>query len=113
MTGAPRRPRLPAPVAPALGFALPAHAGRETISIAVAEPQPATLTGELFTPSRGGLHPAVVLLHGCGGITPNVGAWAQWLQGEGYAALVLDSFQGRGLRNLCGDSSPLLPAARA
>ena len=40
-------------------------------------------------------------------------AWAQWLQSEGYAALVVDSFQGRGLRNLCADSRPLMPAVRA
>ena len=47
------------------------------------------------------------------GVTPNGPAWAQWLQSEGYAALVVDSFQGRGLRNLCADSRPLMPAVRA
>jgi dienelactone hydrolase len=30
-----------------------------------------------------------------------------------YAALVVDSFQGRGLQNLCADSRPLTPAVRA
>ena len=96
-----------------LAAAGPARAGRETISIAVTEPQPATITGDLYTPSGKGPYPAVVLFHGCGGVSPNVPAWAQWLQSEGYAALVVDSFQGRGLRNLCADSRPLTPAVRA
>jgi dienelactone hydrolase len=96
-----------------LAAAGPARAGRETISIPVTEPQPATITGDLYTPSGKGPYPAVVLLHGCGGVSPNVPAWAQWLQSEGYAALVVNSFQGRGLRNLCADSRPLMPAVRA
>ncbi len=89
-----------------------ASAGRETISIAVTEPQPATLTGDLYTPSRGGPHAAVILLHGCGGVAPNAASWAQWLQSEGYAALVLDSLQGRGIRTLCADTRPLTPLMR-
>src|SRR5262245_15845862 len=97
-----------------LALAIPAMAGRETISIPVTEPAAATLSGDLYTPSNAkGPVPAVVLLHGCGGVTPNGPAWAQWLQSEGYAALMLDSFQGRGLRNLCADSKPLTPTARA
>ena len=106
------------PIAPclaalALTLASLAEAGREAITIAVTEPEPATLTADLYTPSGTGPFPSVVLFHGCSGVSPNVPAWAQWLQSEGYAALVVDSFQGRGLRNLCGDSKPLLPAVRA
>lgn len=96
-----------------LSLASAASAGRENISIPVTEPQAATLTGDLYTPSGKGPFPTVALFHGCGGITPNGPAWAQWLQGQGYAALVVDSFQGRGLRNLCADSKPLFPAVRA
>ncbi len=81
--------------------------------IAVEHPRPAALTGDLYRPARAGPFPAVVLLHGCSGIGPHTVAWAQWLQAEGYAALVLDSFSGRGLRRLCGDSSPLTGRARA
>ena len=40
-------------------------------------------------------------------------AWAQWLQSEGYAALVLDSFSARGIRTLCGYPRPLMGAVRA
>jgi dienelactone hydrolase len=55
----------------------------------------------------------VVLLHGCSGVQPNAVAWAVWLRAQGYAAFVLDSFGGRGLTRLCGDSAPLTGFARA
>jgi dienelactone hydrolase len=97
----------------AAALAARAGAGKESISVPVSTPQPAALEGELFTPRGAGPFPAVVLLHGCAGVSPNVAAWAQWLQGEGYAALVLDSFGGRGLRNLCGDPRPLTGGMRS
>ena len=89
----------------ALVLTLPVHAvaGRDFISVPVTEPQAAMLGGDLYTPRGDGPHPAVILLHGCGGVAPNGPAWAQWLQSEGYAALVLDSFSARSLRNVCGD----------
>ena len=96
-----------------LGAAASAQAGRESIAIQVAEPLAATISADLYTPRGKSPFPAVVLFHGCGGVTPNVPAWAQWLQSEGYAALVVNSFQGRGLGNICGDSTPLRPEERA
>jgi dienelactone hydrolase len=76
-------------------------------------PAPATLTAELSTPRSAGPFPAVILLHGCGGISANVKEWAVWFQHEGYAAFVLDSFGGRGLRRLCGGSAALTGQMRA
>ncbi|HXJ81991.1 MAG TPA: dienelactone hydrolase family protein [Candidatus Methylomirabilis sp.] len=90
-----------------------AEAGRQSVTVPVTEPQAATLTGDLFTPSGNGPHPAVILLHGCSGVTQNTTTWAMWLQSEGYAALVLDSFTGRGLRTVCGDPRPLTGQVRA
>lgn len=84
-----------------------------TRQVPVSIPTPATLTGDLFTPAGAGPFPAVILLHGCAGLNPNVLAWSQWLQRRGYAALALDSFRGRGLRNLCGNSGPLPGWVRA
>jgi dienelactone hydrolase len=81
-------------------------------TVPVSEPRPAALAGDLYLPGGAGPHPAVILLHGCGGPQPNGTAWAEWLRAEGYAALVLDSFSGRGIRRLCGDSSPLTGSDR-
>jgi len=82
-------------------------------SVAVTSPAPATLTAELYTPRGAGPFPTVILMHGCGGIGANVKAWAIWLQHEGYAAFMLDSFGGRGLKSLCANTSELLPRVRA
>ena len=61
----------------AFALLLPTHAmaAKESIAVSVTEPQPATLGGELYTPQGNGPHPAVILLHGCGGVTPNVPEW--------------------------------------
>jgi dienelactone hydrolase len=96
----------------ALAPAAPTEAGLP-LGIPVTEPQAATLTGELFTPSGGGPHPTVILLHGCNGVGPAVKAWALWLRSEGYAALVLDSFSARGLHTVCGNPRPLMGDVRA
>ena len=81
--------------------------------VPVTRPQPATLKANLYKPSGAGPFPALVLLHGCSGIQPVTIAWAQWLTAQGYVALVLDSFSGRGLTRVCGDSAPLTGGARA
>ncbi|WP_376099653.1 dienelactone hydrolase family protein [Roseomonas sp. CCTCC AB2023176] len=63
----------------------------------------------LHLPRGEGPHPAVVLLHGCSGITPTVRRWAAQLAGWGYAALVLDSFGPRGVRNVCREAGGSAP----
>ncbi len=87
--------------------------GIQPQQVPVTQPRPAVLSGDLYRPAGAGPFPAVVLLHGCGGPSQNVTAWAQWLQAEGYAALTLDSFGGRQLKRLCGDSSALTGGARS
>ena len=51
---------------------------------------------------------AVVMLHGCGGPYASSGRlssrhqmWGEYLSGLGYAALMVDSFTSRGLREIC------------
>src|SRR5262249_7968422 len=88
-----------------------AHA--EGHSVAVTSPALATLTAELYTPRGACPFPTVIRMHGCGGIGANVKAWAIWLQHEGYAAFMLDSFGGRGLKSLCANTLELLPRVRA
>ena len=108
-----RRPSLPlALLILTLACAVPAEAA-EQIAVPVTEPRPMTLTGDLYVPGSAGPHPAVILLHGCSGITASTTSWALWLRSEGYAALVLDSFSARGLRNICGYPQPLIGPVRA
>jgi dienelactone hydrolase len=67
-----------------------------------------TLRGTLFRPAGQGPFPAVVALHGCGGlvdrrtpITPRFQEWGDRLAAAGFAVLFPDSFSSRGLRSQC------------
>ena len=73
---------------------------------------PAEVWGELHFP-RGdaGRVPAVILAHSAAGVGPHEWRWARELNEIGVATLVLDSFTGRGLRNMRerpGQFSPVL-----
>src|SRR5208283_4249987 len=66
---------------------------------------PAPLKGFLFKPEGEGRHPAVVMMHGCGGAYASNGKlgarhrmWGKYLAAHGYVALMLDSFGPRGIR---------------
>jgi len=59
---------------------------------------PATLAGELRIPKPGSDRlPAVVLIHGSGGVGANVDAGAKEMKSLGIAAFILDAFSGRGI----------------
>ncbi len=60
-----------------------------------------TLSGTLAFPGDAAPVPAVVLMHGCSGIGASVRGWERELRGWGYATFVVDSFRGRGLREVC------------
>jgi dienelactone hydrolase len=71
------------------------------------------LTGRLKKPDGGGPFPAVILLHGCGGISPKRDhRWAERLSDWGYVTLQVDSFRPRGLSSVCtysgGDAIDIL-----
>src|SRR5437763_5533545 len=59
--------------------------------------KPVIIGGELRLP-RGTAEkfPAVVLIHGSGGVSASTDRWAQELNSIGVAAFILDSFTGRG-----------------
>jgi dienelactone hydrolase len=59
------------------------------------------LTGRLHRPAGNGPFPAVVLLHGCGGIAKRDRTWAEKLAGWGFVALQVDSFGPRGYTRVC------------
>ena len=59
---------------------------------------PVMLAGQLRLPlSATGRLPAVLLLHGSGGVGANVQEWEQEFSAMGLATFVLDAFTGRGL----------------
>lgn len=69
---------------------------------------PTELSAVLFRPAGPGPFPAVVMLHGCGGMWTASGKlgtrdrdWAERLAAAGFAALLVDSLTPRGLGSLC------------
>jgi dienelactone hydrolase len=62
---------------------------------------PLAVPAEPYRPDGPGPFPAVVLLHGCEGVSDNSRAWARWLRGQGYLALIVDSWTPRGLKETC------------
>jgi dienelactone hydrolase len=68
---------------------------------------PARIGAELRLPPGTARIPAVVLIHGSGGVGANVDGWAQALNAMGIAALILDTFTGRGISQTITDQSQL------
>jgi dienelactone hydrolase len=64
------------------------------------------LTAQLYRPAGAQRLPGVAIFHGCGGVGMNNTRMAQLLQGWGYAALVVDSFGARALKDVCGRHWP-------
>lgn len=70
--------------------------------------KPALIAGELRIPRGGAARlPAVVLLHGSGGVSGFVPDWAQYLNSIGVITLVIDSWSGRGIASVVNDQSQL------
>jgi dienelactone hydrolase len=75
--------------------------------------EPATVTGDLSIPAdNSGRVPAVIVLHSCSGMTPNLAAWAEALNRMGFAALLLDSFTARGVTEICTGRTPVSISSR-
>src|SRR5207247_8429813 len=73
--------------------------------------RPDRVEGRLTRPDGAGPFPALVLLHGCQGVSPQVHAWARWLADRGYVAFVVDSFGPRKEPADCkSDGTPDAPA---
>lgn len=69
---------------------------------------PVDLSALMYRPQGPGPFPALVLLHGCGGMYTNSGYvtasyryWADLLALRGYVTLLVDSFNPRGYRSIC------------
>jgi dienelactone hydrolase len=65
------------------------------------------LTAQLYRPANPAAPvPAVAIFHGCGGPGQNTARMAGLLASWGYAALDVDSFSARGLKDVCGRNWP-------
>ena len=62
-----------------------------------ASAQAATVSGQFRLPAGPGRLPVVVLMHGSGGMGPNIEMWAREFNAMGVATFALDGFTGRGL----------------
>lgn len=67
----------------------------------------AVISGALRLPPGTQRVPAVVLMHGSGGIGANLDRWAREVNGIGMAAFLVDSFTGRGIVETISDQSRL------
>ncbi len=72
---------------------------------------PVRIGGELRLPAGLSRVPAVILIHGSGGVGANVDRWAQELNEIDVAALLLDCFTGRGIVQTITDQSQLASLA--
>ncbi|HEU5197719.1 MAG TPA: dienelactone hydrolase family protein [Methylomirabilota bacterium] len=105
------RDRLSAQDRGRIAFATPDTLARAADSRLVPA-DPIALTGELTLPAGAGPFPAVVLMHGCGGLGNAEGGWVTPLTGAGYATFVVDSFTGRGLAEVCRNARALISLQR-
>ncbi|MBM3503680.1 MAG: dienelactone hydrolase family protein [Alphaproteobacteria bacterium] len=85
----------------------------------VTKAAPTVLQGLLRRPEGDGPFPAVVVLHGCGGIYQRNGKliardddWSERLRALGYVVLQVDSFTARGVREVCTMKDRPLTAER-
>jgi dienelactone hydrolase len=106
----------PPPLHPTLAGGLTGRIGVQTTTPTGPEflqgvrPAPSNLIwGDLELPPGGGAErlPAVVLVHGSGGITSREDRWAEELRRAGAATFALDSFTGRGIGFTAEDQSQL------
>jgi dienelactone hydrolase len=72
-----------------------------------------TVTADLAIPADvSGRVPAVIVLHSCSGMTPNLVEWAEAVNRMGFAALLLDSFTARGVTEICTGRTPVSISSR-
>lgn len=102
----PAAPQAPAPPAPAA----------ERVQIPAED---VALRAVVYRPQGAGPHPAVIALHGCGGLFNNQGRpsarhadWGARLAAQGFVVLMPDSFGSRGLGSQCGVAARQVRASR-
>lgn len=61
----------------------------------------------IYKPAGAGRFPALILVHTCGGLRPEMRNWTQQALSRGYVVFVIDSLGPRGLKTLCHPPSPV------
>jgi dienelactone hydrolase len=85
----------------AVALCLAACAG-PAVSFPNATPaSPLAIPAAEVRPEGSGPFPAVVLMHGCHGVSGSTRQWAGWFREHGYVALIVDSWLPRGIRDGC------------
>jgi len=100
------RPRDEAPPPARIGV------GTESVRLPTAPGQP-ELVGYLSRPPGRGPFPAVVLLHGCGGMRSNEVLWRGYFTNLGFVTLAVDSLRPRGLAQICTGAGQVTWSMRA
>ncbi len=59
-----------------------------------------------YRPGGAGPFPAVVLFHGCEGVSRSTHEWGEWFRARQYVALVVDSWGARGFTQNCTPATP-------
>lgn len=62
---------------------------------------PRTIPAAQVRPDGAGPFPAVVLMHGCHGVSRSTREWAGWFRARGYVALIVDSWASRDVADGC------------
>jgi predicted esterase len=84
---------------------------RQEFLLASQNGRPTTLAAELRIPSSAEKAPAVILVHGSGGVRASQLRWADEFNRIGVAAFLVDSFTGRGITGTADDQGQLDDAA--
>jgi dienelactone hydrolase len=69
--------------------------------------KPVTVTGEFRIAQGTGRLPVIVLMHGSGGIGPNVETWARQFNAIGISTFAIDGFTGRGMTGVSTNQASL------
>ncbi len=75
--------------------------GSDTVTFPSTSSEALLLTAQLRKPVGNGPFPALVMLHGCGGLSLKLDPWEERLVNMGYVTLRVDSFGPRGEWNIC------------
>jgi dienelactone hydrolase len=61
----------------------------------------------IYRPAGAGRFPALILVHTCGGLRPEIRNWTKQALSRGYVVFVIDSLGPRGLKTVCHPPSPV------